>query len=304
MKFLRFILLLLFAGTLVACGGGEPRASHADEEAHPGTDHSAQPVRVASATIEAAGPARIAATVQAYGTLVLDAERTRHVSARFAGVVISVDKAPGDRVSAGDTLARVESNESMQVYAVRAPIAGTVMSRSVNAGESVEQQTLFTVSNLGTLWAELLVFPTDVTRLRTGQLARLRSADDGPRADAAITFIAPAGDRDTQAIVVRVPVDNRSGDWRPGLGVTADIVVAESEAAVAVRSTALQTVDGERVVFVVTETGYEPRPVKTGRGDAAHTEILAGLAAGESYVATDSFVVKAELEKAGAGHEH
>ena len=80
--------------------------------------------------------------------------------------------------------------------------------------------------------------------------------------------------------------------------------MAESAVPLAVRSTALQTVDGERVVFVVSEAGYEPRPVITGRADEDHTEIMSGLAAGERYVATDSFVVKAELEKSEAGHEH
>ena len=144
----------------------------------------------------------------------------------------------------------------------------------------------------------------DVARLRPGQPVTLRSADGALKTSASIAYIAPAGDRDTQAIVVRVPIDNRAGQWRPGVGVSADIAVADIEVPVSVRSTALQTVDGERVVFVVTNAGYEPRPVVTGRADEEHTEITAGLAAGERYVATDSFVVKAELEKSEAGHEH
>jgi cobalt-zinc-cadmium efflux system membrane fusion protein len=103
---------------------------------------------------------------------------------------------------------------------------------------------------------------------------------------------------------VRAPIDNRDGHWRPGVGISAEIAVAEIEVPVAVRSTALQTMDGERVVFIVTDDGYEPRPVITGRADVEQTEIVSGLAAGERYVATDSFVVKAELEKSSTGHEH
>ncbi|HYJ40442.1 MAG TPA: efflux RND transporter periplasmic adaptor subunit [Steroidobacteraceae bacterium] len=294
------LLFLLASAMLSACGDSGQRDEHAEAEEH----GAAVPAHVATATVENAGSARIRDIVQAYGTVALNAERTRHVSARFAGVVTAVAKAPGDPVRAGDTLASIESNESLQVYAVRAPIAGVVMDRTVNAGETVEQQSLFTVSDLSSLWAELLVFPGDVARLRTGQPVSMRSADGALKATATISHIAPAGDRDTQAIVVRVPIDNRAGQWRPGVGISADIAVAEIEVPVSVRSTALQTVDGERVVFVVTEAGYEPRPVVTGRADEEHTEIASGLAAGERYVATDSFVVKAELEKSEAGHEH
>jgi len=293
-------LILTLSLLLTACGNAEHAEVHSDEDEH----GPAKVAHVASATIESAGSARVREVVQAYGTLALNAERTRQVSARFAGVVTAVSKAPGDRVAAGDKLASIESNESMQVYALKAPIAGTVMARTVNAGETVELQTLFTISDLSSLWAELLVFPVDVARLRVGQPLSLRSADGALKANAHISHIAPAGDRDTQAIVVRASLDNRDGQWRPGLGVSADIAVAEIEVPIAVRSTALQTVDGERVVFIVTETGYEPRPVVTGRSDVEQTEIVSGLAAGERYVATDSFVVKAELEKSSAGHGH
>jgi len=296
----RTILILLASTILAACGDSGHKDEHAEADEH----GPAKVAHVATATVEDAGSARIRDLVQAYGAVALNAERTRHVSARFAGVVTAVAKAPGDRVAAGDKLASIESNESMQVYAVKAPIGGVVMARTVSAGETVEQQTLFTVSDLSYLWAELLVFPGDVARLRPGQLVNLRSADGALKTSATISHIAPAGDRETQAIVVRVPIDNRDGRWRPGVGVSADIVVAEIEVPVAVRSSALQTVDGERAVFVVTEAGYEARPVVAGRADEDHTEIVSGLAAGERYVATDSFVVKAELEKSSAGHEH
>lgn len=293
-------LILMVSAMLGACGNHSTEVVHGDEDEH----EAAKPVEVASATVEAAGPARVREVVQAYGSIALNAERTRQVSARFAGVVTAVSKAPGDRVAAGDTLATIEGNESMQVYAIKSPIAGLVMERHVSAGESVEQQALFTVSDLATVWAELLVFPADVARLRVGQPVSVHSADGALRAASTISHIAPAGDRNTQAIVVRVPLANDERQWRPGLGVSADIAVAENEVPVAVRSTALQTLDGERVVFIVTDGGYEPRAVVTGRGDDLHTEIVAGLKAGERYVATDSFVVKAELEKSAAGHEH
>ncbi len=115
----RTILILLAGTILAACGDSGHKGEHAEADEH----GPAKVAHVATATVEAAGSARIRDLVQAYGAVALNAERTRHVSARFAGVVTAVAKAPGDRVAAGDTLASIESNESMQVYAVKAPIA-------------------------------------------------------------------------------------------------------------------------------------------------------------------------------------
>jgi len=252
----------------------------------------------------AAAAHRLGVIVSTYGTLALNAERTRQVSARFPGVVTRVLKSAGDRVAAGDTLLTVESNESMQVYAVKSPIAGTITLRNVNAGESVEAQALFTVSDLASLWAELTVFPRDVARVRVGQDVWLVSSDGARRVRSKIAHVSPLGSAGTQAVTVRALVPNPDGDWRPGLNVTAHIQVEQIEVPVAVEAGALQTVDGERAVFVPHENGFAPRPVQTGRSDDEFVEILAGLAAGEAYVARDSFLVKAELEKAGAEHEH
>ena len=252
----------------------------------------------------AAAPRTLRITLATYGTLTPNAERTRQVSARFAGLVHRVTKAPGDRVAAGETLALIESNESLQVYAVKSPIAGVVTARNVSAGETVEQQSLFTVSDLTILWAELAVFPRQLAQLQVGQVAQLRSGDGTLSASGKISYISPTSTSGTQAVLVRVPVENSAGRWRAGINVSANIVVADVQAPVAVEATALQTVDGRRAVFVPHDGGFAPRPVETGRGDDEYVEIVAGLAAGEPYVARNSFLVKAELEKAGAAHEH
>jgi len=55
---------------------------------------------------------------------------------------------------------------------------------------------------------------------------------------------------------------------------------------------------------VQTPEGFEPRPVTTGRSNATHVEITAGLQAGEPYATTETFIVKAELGKGSAEHDH
>jgi len=73
----------------------------------------------------------------------------------------------------------------------------------------------------------------------------------------------------------------------------------------------VQRVEGREVVFVRSKEGFEARAVKIGRrgiasetGRAAVVEILEGVTAGEAYAAKNSFVLKAELGKSEAGHDH
>jgi cobalt-zinc-cadmium efflux system membrane fusion protein len=73
---------------------------------------------------------------------------------------------------------------------------------------------------------------------------------------------------------------------------------------VLVPKSALQTINGERVVFVRNERGFEVRQVATGREDDRAVEIVAGLFAGESVATGNTFVLKAELGKAEAEHRH
>jgi cobalt-zinc-cadmium efflux system membrane fusion protein len=73
---------------------------------------------------------------------------------------------------------------------------------------------------------------------------------------------------------------------------------------IVVPRTAIQLVARAPVVFVETAGGFEPRPVMIGRGGDTHVEVLDGLRPGERFVATNSFLLKAELGKSEAEHEH
>ena len=174
---------------LSACGGGEspataeaamakPEAAHAEgEEEHEGegehVELSAEQIAAAGLEVVEAGPAQIRETLPLYGTIAPNAERMREVAARFPGVIRSVAKRIGDSVRQGETLATVESNESLQTYAVTAPLTGVVTARNANPGEQTGDKPLFTVADLSTVWVELSLFPRDVARIRVGQQVRV-----------------------------------------------------------------------------------------------------------------------------------
>ncbi|WP_448505451.1 efflux RND transporter periplasmic adaptor subunit [Immundisolibacter sp.] len=183
---------------------------------------------VAGIRIETAGPRLIRDVLPLYGQLTANPDAVREVGARFPGVIRSVNKSVGDSVKGGEVLARVESNDSLQVYAVTAPIGGTLTARMANPGEQAGASALFTVSDLSQLWAELSVFPRDLARIRVGQAVRLSALDGERSASGKIVRIAPAGGNSGGALKVwarfDASADTTAGDWTPGLYVNAEVL--------------------------------------------------------------------------------
>jgi len=110
-------------------------------------------------------------------------------------------------------------------------------------------------------------------------------------------FISPLLDKDTRSARVIAEIDNHDGVWRPGTFVTAAISVEEQPVSVVVPNSAIQTIGGEKVVFVRTPDGFEKRAVVAGRSDDRLTEIATGLLPGEIIAAANTFLLKAELLK-------
>lgn len=282
---------------------GEP--GHAEEEGHADAlKLSPEARKAAGLVIAPAGPETLTETLPLYGVVKPNAERVRSVTARFPGVVRSVNVKIGDAVRQGQSLATVESNESLQVYTVSSPQAGVVTERFTNPGEQAESQPLFTVADLSTVWVELSLFPRDRTRVRVGQTARVQAADGGPISEGRIVFVSPLSVSATQSLTARVELDNRDGHWSPGLYVQAEVEIDESRLALAVPAAAIQELDAGPSVFVDGTDGLESRAVRTGRSDGRVIEILDGLKTGEAVVVEGSFVLKAELGKGEAEHDH
>ena len=127
---------------------------------------------------------------------------------------------------------------------------------------------------------------------------------DGESAETQIERILPSTATASQSTVARARIKNSDGMWRPGSAVRARITVAEQRSAITIPLTALQTAGGEDVVFVVVGEKYTQRPVRLGKRDARRVEVLAGLKPGESVVTEQSFLIKADIEKSTAEHDH
>lgn len=275
-----------------------------DYESYEGrTTIAADVARTAGIATTVAGPGTISEELVLYGSVVPDATRVRAVHARFPGVIRSVSRTVGDTVRAGEALATIESNESLQTYTVTAPLTGTITARYAAPGEQTDTDPLFEIADFGSVWAELDVFARDRARLRTGLPATV-STDGGEDATGSIDYLAPIGDRASQSVKARVVLDNADGRWTPGQFVEGRVAIAATPVELAVPLSALQRFRDFDVVFAQVGETYEVRMLTLGRRDSRLVEVLGGLAPGTVYVTENSYLIKADIEKSGASHDH
>jgi cobalt-zinc-cadmium efflux system membrane fusion protein len=267
------------------------------------TTIAADVARDAGIDTRVAGPATISDELVLYGAIAPDATRVRAVHARFAGVIRSATRNVGDSVRSGDALATIESNESLQTYTVTAPISGTITARHAAPGEQTDAEALFEIADFSSVWAELDVFSRDRARLKTG-LAVAVTGDNGAAGAGSIDYLAPVGNRASQSVTARVVLDNADGRWTPGQFVEGRVTIGTTPVEIAVPLAALQRFREFDVVFAQVGETYEVRMLTLGRRDANFVEVRGGLEPGTRYVTANSYLIKADIEKAGASHDH
>lgn len=197
----------------------------------------------------------------------------------------------------------VEAADKLRFHEIRSPLAGRVIARELTLGEFVDStHAAFVVADLSEVWVETAIMPGDLPFVREGQEAVITGG--GGKAEGKLIFISPAIDPATRAAKAIIQLPNKEGQWRAGDFANAAIATAAQEAGVMVAKDAVQTIEGQNVVFVRTVDGFERRAVSLGREDSLHVEVLSGLQAGEPIAVSGTFTLKAELGKFEAGHEH
>ncbi len=231
--------------------------------------------------------------------------RVANIAARFPGPIRRLNANVGDRVQAGQVLAAVESNLSLTTYPVTTPIGGVVLARNASVGSvATEGTTLFEVADLSSLWVDLHVFGADAQHIVPGVPVTVTRLSDGATAQTTLERVLPGTATASQSTVARATLANTDGLWRPGSAVKARITVERQPATLVVPVAALQTFRDGDVAFVRVGETYEIRPLELGKRDAERVEVLSGLTAGDQVVVAQSYLVKADIEKSGASHDH
>ncbi len=302
------ILFLIFTSANVFIS-----QSHAKSENHDGhgegeesstviSDESAKKVGV---KVEKATSQTINSTVTLTGKIILNQNKTYDVKARFPGIVRSVDIKWGQKVKKNQVLATIESNDSLNIYSIKSPKQGIVLKRNTNVGNVANNDPLFTIADLSTVWAEFHVFPRDIQKIKEDQKVLVRTLGGEITDKGNITMMLPVADSKSQTIIVIVSLINNDSKWKPGMSIEGNVQILEKKVPIAIKKTAIQRMENETVVFVKEgEAKYEARHVELGKGDGKYIEVLKGLNKGEEYVSQGSFIIKADILKSTASHSH
>ena len=190
-------------------------------------------------------------------------------------------------------------------YELKAQFDGVVIKKEIAVGEAIKEDAdVFAIADLCTVWVEVTIYAKDLNVVKTGQTVTVKSEALGLKTAGTLTYLGPLVGDQTRTAQGRVVVQNVEGRWRPGLFVTIEIIQEEVKVPVAVAADAIQTFRDWSVVFVQYGDLFEARPLELGRNDGRWVEVVHGLLPGERYVTHNSFILKADMGKAGATHDH
>ena len=265
------------------------------------------PVDVAKANgviIETAGPATIGETRELFGTVQLASTGRSEIRGQFPGRVVSVTKAVGDYVRRGQLLARIESSESLQIYPVYATASGVVAERNGNPGDVTGDRALYVITDPAQTQVVFNVFPKDLALVRPGLRVEVETMDGQVIAGTTLGDYLADGNAAAGTALLRANLPNIGGRLRPGMALRGRVTVNAVSVPLAVRTEALQRFRDFTVVFANFGDAYEVRMLELGRKSPEWTEVLGGLKPGTRYAAKGAFLIRADVEKSGASHDH
>lgn len=224
----------------------------------------------------------------------LSLDRAKQLASRQFGPQATVDTAQAayDQAMAG--IAKTEALISQKL--VRAPFAGDLGVRKVEVGQYLTAGTaIVSLTDLSELWANFTVTEKDSGSLKVGQTVRLKvDAYPGRVFEGKITTIEPQIATDTRNIRVQATIANPEKILKPGMFVTATVVLPDKPAVITVPETAVDyTLYGDSV-FVITEKKEEDGKtslsavrtfVQTGNRVEGRVEIIKGVKPGDKVVA-------------------
>lgn len=196
-----------------------------------------------------------------------------------------------------DEIARVErTGEVARTVTLRSPVRGVVVRLGVRAGQRIMAgEAVYEVADLGNVWLEGEVFDHDMASVRVGQTVTAEFASrPGESFHGRIAFVDPTVNPDTRTLRVRVTMPNPELLLKPGMYATLH-VRGPARTVVQIPRSAVLVTGLRTFVFVLDDMGMlVPRNVTIGQTTPDRVEIISGLNAGETVVASATFLIDAE----------
>ncbi|NNP72721.1 efflux transporter periplasmic adaptor subunit [Acinetobacter defluvii] len=202
------------------------------------------------------------------------------------------------------------ASSSRGQFQLKAPISGVISKKDLVVGENVQlADQLFVIDQLNQLWLEFIVPHADIQRFSPNSQIEFESLQSGTRFKAEIQSLNTEADAQTGRLQVRAKVLSQAAELKPNLMVNV-LLQQGSAQGIRIQKSAVQQVEGQNVVFVAATQGknieFSAQPVQlnTELNDPEWVNVLSGLKVGQQYAAQGSFLLKSELEKGEATHEH
>lgn len=197
------------------------------------------------------------------------------------------------------------NSKGLTRYEIRSPIDGVVTNKQISQGQVVNEiDSLYEISDLSTVWMEMMIYAKDINTVKVGQKVTIKATAFEVQATGDISYVGALVGEQSRTVMARVLLINANNTWLPGLPVNIELVSDEVKVPLAVSIEGLQTLRDWSVVFGRYGEYFEARPLVLGRRDDKYVEVLEGIQAGDRYAAGNSFLIKADIGKAGASHDH
>jgi cobalt-zinc-cadmium efflux system membrane fusion protein len=179
-----------------------------------------------------------------------------------------------------------------------------ITQRNTNVGDITGNNILFVISDYSTVWTQINIFQSDLNKVKIGQSVTIQSLTGNQETSGKISMFLPKVDANSQTVTAIIPIDNHNMLWSPDMLIKGNIVINSKSVPIAVRTSALQKFRDFTVVFEKVNTTYEVRMLDLGLSDGEWVEVIRGLKPNADYVTDNSFLIKADIEKSGASHDH
>ena len=197
-----------------------------------------------------------------------------------------------------EDVAKIErTGEVQKTLTLRSPLRGVVVQKNVSSGQRIMAgDAVYQVADLREVWLEGEVFERDLAAVRLGQAVGAEfGAMPGQPRQGRIVYVSPTVSAETRTTKIRVALPNADLALKPGMYATIHIRGAASGSVLHVPRSAVLVTGQRTLVFVKSTNGtLTPREVTLGGSTDDRVEVLRGVKAGETVVASATFLVDAE----------
>jgi RND family efflux transporter MFP subunit len=200
------------------------------------------------------------------------------------------------------SIARInEAQQAVDNTIIRAPYTGIVVSKDAQVGEMVSPVSagggftrtgIATIVDMKSLEMEVDVSESYIARVTQGQRVEATlDAYPDRKLGGYVRTVIPTADRQKATVKVRITFDKIEDFILPDMGIKVTFLGDQEEkktggpvAVALVPQDAIRSDGEQKIVFLVKDDHAERRAVKVGGTRGSNTEILAGLAPGDTVI--------------------